>query len=362
MGIFDIFDTSAQDKAAQDQKQGLLQGQAAATGNINSGIVGLNSNYTEALQPFLQNYSTAQGGVTGLQNLLGLNGQAGNASALQSLQNTPGYQFQQQQGNNAINAQAAATGQLASGNTALALSNYNQGLAGTTYQNAVSNLMPFLNQSNTAASGIGSLYSGLGNAVAGQYGNLANLNYSTATGIGNANANDDLAGLSASKNIWGAVGGAAGAAFGMPGLGSGLGIAIGGAVPGAVGPSSVGGANGPSPLTGSLYSSIFSDERLKENIEPVGELYDGTGVYRYNYIGDDIARIGVMAQEVEKTRPEAVTEIGGFKAVDYAKATDLAASLASFLDDKVVPMAPRRQVKADASRSVADLSRFLEAA
>lgn len=359
MGIFDIFDTSAQDKAAQDQKQGLLQGQAAATGNINSGIGALNTNYTAALQPFLQNFSTAQGGVTGLQNLLGLNGASGNASALQSLQNTPGYQFQLQQGNNAINAQAAATGSLASGNTALALSNYNQGLAGTTYQNAVSNLMPFLQQSNTAASGIGSLYSGLGGALAGQYNNLANLDYSTATGIGNANANADLAGLSASKNIWNAVGGIAGAAFGMPGLGSGLGSAIGGAVPGAVGPSSVGGA----PLSNSIFSSVFSDERLKENIEPVGELYDGTNIFRYNYIGDDVPRIGVMAQEVEKTRPEAVTEIGGFKAVDYGKATDMAAALARFVDGNVVQLDERRPAPAKRNGDLAaDLSRFLEAA
>ena len=64
-----------------------------------------------------------------------------NAAALQAFNNNPGYQFQQQQGNNAINAQSAATGQNG-GNQSIALANYNQGLAGSTYQNAVSNLMP----------------------------------------------------------------------------------------------------------------------------------------------------------------------------------------------------------------------------
>lgn len=400
MGIFDIFGTSDQQAAAQAQIAGLNAANTAATGNINSGIgaltsnygnagAALTSNYTAALQPFLQNYSQAQTGVNGLYNLLGLNGAAGKQAALTSLENTPGYQFQLQQGNNAINAKAAATGSLDSGNTLLALSNYNQGLAGTTYQNAVNNLMPFLGQANAAASGIANTYTGLGsglagintglgtnlantytglgNATASQYNTLAGLNYQTQTGIGNANANADLAGLTASGNIWNAIGSLGGAALGAVGgggIGGGLGSLINtslfGASPvsGAVGPTSVGGA----PLSGgSLFGNIFSDERLKENIEPVGELYDGTGVYRYNYIGDNVARIGVMAQEVEQSRPDAITEFGGFKAVDYGKATDLAASLAKFVDDNVVKVDDRRSVKAGRNYA-SDLTRFLEAA
>lgn len=65
----------------------------------------------------------------------------------------------------------------------------------------------------------------------------------------------------------------------------------------------------------------WSDERLKENIAPVGELYDGQPIYSYNYKGDEKPQIGLMAQDVEKTAPEAVVEIGGFKAVNYDKAT-----------------------------------------
>lgn len=60
-----------------------------------------------------------------LGNVLGLNGPAGNQSALAALKSTPGYQFQLQQGNNAINAAAAAGGTLNSGNQQLALANYN---------------------------------------------------------------------------------------------------------------------------------------------------------------------------------------------------------------------------------------------
>jgi hypothetical protein len=61
----------------------------------------------------------------------------------------------------------------------------------------------------------------------------------------------------------------------------------------------------------------FSDERLKENIEKVGKL-DGHSLYRYNYKGHDKEHIGVMAQEVEKKRPDVVSKTaGGVRVVDY---------------------------------------------
>jgi hypothetical protein len=61
----------------------------------------------------------------------------------------------------------------------------------------------------------------------------------------------------------------------------------------------------------------WSDERLKENIEKVGEL-KGHNLYSYNYKGDDKPQIGVMAQEVEKKRPDAVQKTaGGVRMVDY---------------------------------------------
>jgi len=50
----------------------------------------------------------------------------------------------------------------------------------------------------------------------------------------------------------------------------------------------------------------FSDRRMKENIEPIGKLFDGQKVYRYNLKGDDKKQIGLMAQEVEKKYPDAV--------------------------------------------------------
>lgn len=368
MGIFDIFNTSDQTAAANAQIAGINAGVGAATPFINSGTNAITSYGAAALQPFLTNYGQAQGGVTQLQNLLGLNGTQGNAQATQYLNATPGYSWNVNQGNNAINAEAAATGQNG-GNQALALSKFNQGQAGNTYQAAVSNLMPFLQSSNSNAAGIANINMGIGSGVANQDNSLAGLNYTAQTGIGNANANADLAGLTASGNIMNLIGSLGGAALGSigGGVGGGLGTGINSAlfgsspVAGASGPTSVGGA----PLSGgtiggNLFGSIFSDVNLKENIERVGKLDDGTNVYRYNYKGDTTPQIGVMAQEVEQTRPDAVSEIGGFKAVHYGKATDLAASLAKFVDGNVVAMP--RHGPAKAEKPVDVFTRFIEAA
>jgi hypothetical protein len=64
---------------------------------------------------------------------------------------------------------------------------------------------------------------------------------------------------------------------------------------------------------------MFSDVRVKENIERVGTHDSGAGLYKYNYIGEDKPQIGVMAQEYAQVRPDAVHDLGGILAVDYGK-------------------------------------------
>lgn len=80
-------------------------------------------------------------------------------------------------------------------------------------------------------------------------------------------------------------------------------------------------------LLGGLFrlgSSLImaSDRRVKEDVEPVGKV-DGHQIYAYDYKGkfDDGKRhVGVMAQEVEKKRPDAViTGRDGVKRVHYGR-------------------------------------------
>ena len=63
-----------------------------------------------------------------------------------------------------------------------------------------------------------------------------------------------------------------------------------------------------------------SDERVKDDVTPVGKLDNGLPVYTFRYKGDPITRLGLVAQDVEKVKPEAVREVGGVKTVNYALA------------------------------------------
>ena len=85
---------------------------------------------------------------------------------------------------------------------------------------------------------------------------------------------------------------------------------------------------GISNLFGGL-DSLLSDERMKEDEEQVGELADGTPIYRFRYSQDPngAMHIGVMAQDIEQVEPSAVTEMGGTKYVNYGKATQDSAEL-----------------------------------
>jgi hypothetical protein len=65
-------------------------------------------------------------------------------------------------------------------------------------------------------------------------------------------------------------------------------------------------------------SNSISDPRLKENIEKVGEMSDGLGIYRWNYIWGPQRFEGVMADEVKQLRPWALgPEILGHMTVNY---------------------------------------------
>jgi hypothetical protein len=68
---------------------------------------------------------------------------------------------------------------------------------------------------------------------------------------------------------------------------------------------------------------LFSDERLKEEIEPVGKTFDGQNIYSYRYKAGGPKMFGLMAQEVLQHKPEAVSQDpeSGYLLVDYGKAT-----------------------------------------
>jgi hypothetical protein len=63
----------------------------------------------------------------------------------------------------------------------------------------------------------------------------------------------------------------------------------------------------------------YSDKRVKKDIKKVGKTDAGLPIYTYKYKGDDRTQMGVMAQDLEKSKPGAVKTVGGIKMVDYSK-------------------------------------------
>jgi len=70
--------------------------------------------------------------------------------------------------------------------------------------------------------------------------------------------------------------------------------------------------------TAGKFAMAASDRRVKTNIKQIGVTDGGLPVFTYTYKNDNITRMGVMAQDVEKVHPEAVREFNGLKAVDYS--------------------------------------------
>lgn len=63
-----------------------------------------------------------------------------------------------------------------------------------------------------------------------------------------------------------------------------------------------------------------SDVALKHDIVLLGHLANGLGYYRFSYLGSEKAYVGVMAQEVERVKPDAVTRgSDGYLRVYYEK-------------------------------------------
>lgn len=74
--------------------------------------------------------------------------------------------------------------------------------------------------------------------------------------------------------------------------------------------------------TGAQAAFMFSDRRLKTDIERIGE-HKGLGVYLFRYVWGGPLHIGYMAQEVQKLYPKAVRSISGFLAVNYAEVANV---------------------------------------
>jgi len=152
----------------------LGQGYDAATGAINRGATGALGYLDQGQQGALGQLGQARGDLTAnggafaplsalasqygaganmYGNAVGLNGAAGNAAAQSAFNAGPGYQFQLDQGLDAINRRRNAGGMLGSGNADRDAQVFGQGLANQSYQQWLSNLAPYNNLQLSATQG-----------------------------------------------------------------------------------------------------------------------------------------------------------------------------------------------------------------
>lgn len=162
---------------------------------------------------------------------------------------TPGYQFQLQQGEQAIDNGAAARGGLLSGNTLNAENAYGQGLAASNYQNTYNNAFNTFNSNQ-----------------ANQYNRLASL-----AGVGQTAASQlNSSGQAAASNI-GNISQTAGQQIGQSAQNAGAATASGYVGAGNAINSGIGSA------TGSAQQGLLLSQLLNNNSNPAYNPYNTTG-------------------------------------------------------------------------------------
>jgi hypothetical protein len=238
----------------------------------------------DAVQELLRPY--VEVGTPALEQqraLAGLGGPEAQQAAIAAIEGGAGFQAQVRQGEEALLQRASATGGLRGGNIQAALAQFRPQMLQQEIDQQYGRLAGLTSLGQQSAAGVGTAGMQTGARVSGLYGD-----------IGAAQAGKSLAQGQAFANVlnlpaqflgaqYGATAGRAGTAM-TPGL-----------------------------------QNIFSDIRLKKNIQRIGTRSDGLGVYEFEYTWGGGRQIGLMAQEVLGIYPDAVGQSGGYLTVDYSK-------------------------------------------
>lgn len=260
IGITNYGDQAKATKKAGDQQLAATQAQIAYQ-------EGAEKRATERLQPFV-NLGTSN--IQGLQGLLTPQGQ------MSYLQSNPMFQAAIQNAADQTKAAGASAGKFNSG-----------GLVNQLFQNYLGQGEQFIgNQFNRLTNTVG-----MGQAsAAGQAANSLNA-ANNITGILGNQGDIRAAGTMAGQNIQNQA------------LGGGLNMLGGGLLgSGLLGGAGLGGGGMAGAGLGAMF---FSDRRLKTDIEEIARDELG-GIYECRYIGSDVKMVCRMADELIKTRPDAV--------------------------------------------------------
>lgn len=162
MGFFDSLFGQGGADAAREASNLQYKNQSGAAGYLQDqgkAYAGNFADLAKGFDPYVQGGGKAQNQV---YNLLGLNGQPQQSEAFGQFQSDPGYQYQLDQGINAVDRSAAARGMTNSGATLKALQKTGQGLADQSYNSYLQRLMGLGQQGQSAtAQQVGTVGTGL---------------------------------------------------------------------------------------------------------------------------------------------------------------------------------------------------------
>ena len=314
-------------------KQGFLSSDEYKNRNLpQTGLQGTESALTAAqqqantrLDPF------AQAGQQALNPLLALTGAKGQEAFDQAYTQSPYMKFLGDQGQQAVTRQASALGGLGGGNVQKELTRFGQGLAGQGLQQQIGNL------------------SGLTGMGLGATGQQAGYDFGTGQSIAQArtrageqlSALANLQGQQIAQQLGSTSGNLANLLSGTGGQQAGLKTNLSQLLANLASQSAGQSAGLPSipgiqetkgqlanlgQAAGGIATAIAaSDVRLKENIRSIG-IANGVNLYSWDWnekgreIAKDQPSIGVIAQEVAKTHPNAVIMgSDGYLRVNYSE-------------------------------------------
>jgi hypothetical protein len=250
MGLFDLFSNDTAEEAARQRNAGLQKGYDTLASTYGQGRDAINTGANTATgyyKPLMDKYAA---GTNAYGDATGANGPEGYARAVSSFKTDPGYGFQMDQGQQALNRAHAAAGNLSSGNADADTLKFSQGLADQSFGNYVSRLQPYFGAEAGAVGGAANVATGQGAALNQNFmnqGNAANTNY---TGQGASDAAATMNNYNVGANQLGALTSlaslaAGGAGGGLTGGLGGLFSGFGGTPTGATNPGSMGGVRYP---------------------------------------------------------------------------------------------------------------------
>ncbi len=226
-------------------------------------------------QPFMTAGTQGVGALSSAMGLGGDNGQAGYGSlvtpfSMQQFQEDPSYQFRLGEGEKAIERARASRGSSMSPDAIKELTKYGSNLASQEYGDAFERNRAEQSDLYGRLSGM----AGMGQETAGSMGSITQLGADRLSGIGSQQAQAILsAKLADNARLKDSI------------------------------------------VTGGKMA-MASDKTLKENIVKVGK-EKGHNIYEFNYKDGSGRFRGVIAQEVQKIKPEAVVKKDGKLAVYY---------------------------------------------